>query len=331
MKVVFIIPYYGEFPNYFKLFLKTCQNNLDYNWIIFSENNARYVYPDNVCYVEMPWQKLKILVQSKFDFKISLDTPYKLCDFKPAYGYIFEEYIEDYDYWGYCDMDLLWGDLKAFIPYEKIEKFDKIGHLGHMTLFRNSKDINRLFMSKIDNIFRYKEIFMSSQSLIFDEWNWISINHIFIKKNKKVWLFEDFFDIYPYDDNFKKVIRKIPVKNESYGKDVIEMEPSFASIEKGKAYQWKFNNKKWVKSEISYLHFQKRTMQVFVEDSTEKILCVPDQFVPFDGEHISNQYLKKMKLHCFLNKKSFNLKKKKIIYWIIEKSSTIRRIFQHGL
>ena len=32
-------------------------------------------------------------IQSKFDFKISLEEPYKLCDYKPAYGYIFEEFI----------------------------------------------------------------------------------------------------------------------------------------------------------------------------------------------------------------------------------------------
>ena len=145
MKVIFIIPYYGEFPNYFNLFLKTCGNNLGYEWLIFSENNGKYSYPDNVHYVEMTWQELRSLFQSKFDFEISLDSPYKLCDFKPTYGYVFERYIKDYDYWGYCDVDLLFGDLDVFIPFEKISKFDKVGHLGHMTLCRNNTEINRLF------------------------------------------------------------------------------------------------------------------------------------------------------------------------------------------
>ena len=44
MKVVFIIPYYGTFPNYFNLFLKTCENNPGYEWFIFSEDNGKYNY-----------------------------------------------------------------------------------------------------------------------------------------------------------------------------------------------------------------------------------------------------------------------------------------------
>lgn len=328
MRVVFIIPYYGEFPSYFNLFLKTCGNNPGYEWFVFSENNEKYSYPNNVHYVEMPWQELKSLFQNRFDFEISLDSPYKLCDFKPAYGYVFEEYIKGYDYWGFCDVDLLFGDLAAFIPFEKIEKFDKVGHLGHMALYRNNTEINRLFMSELDGILRYKEVFTSNQSFIFDEWNWISINHIFLDKKKKVWMFGKFFDIYPYDDNFKRVVRKIPAGNESYGKDVVEKQLSFASVEKGKAYQWQFGGERWTKNEVAYVHFQKRTMQVLVEKSAEKVLCVPDRFVLFEGEDIPEQYIKEARIHRFLNKKKLIWERKKITYWIIEKSSPIRHPFR---
>ncbi|HFI0095249.1 TPA: DUF6625 family protein [Streptococcus suis] len=30
----FVIPYFGSFPNYFPLFLKSCGYNRDYSWII---------------------------------------------------------------------------------------------------------------------------------------------------------------------------------------------------------------------------------------------------------------------------------------------------------
>ena len=29
MKIAFILPYFGEFPNYFKLYLKSCEFNKD--------------------------------------------------------------------------------------------------------------------------------------------------------------------------------------------------------------------------------------------------------------------------------------------------------------
>lgn len=328
MRIVFIIPYYGEVPNYFNLFLKTCGNNSGFEWFIFSENNGEYSYPDNVHYVEMSWEELKSLFQSRFDFEISLDSPYKLCDFKPAYGYVFEEYIKDYDYWGYCDIDLLFGDLDAFIAFEKIAKFDKVGHLGHMALYKNNREINRLFMSELNGVLRYKEVFMSNQSFVFDEWNWISINHLFLNNNKKVWMFSEFFDIYPYDDNFKRVVRKIPAGNESYGKDVVEKKPSFVSVEKGKVYQWQFDGERWIKNEVAYVHFQKRTMRILVEKLPDKVFCVPDQFVPFEDDGIPKQYVKVAMRHWFLNKKKFKWNKKRLTYWIIEKSSPIRHPFR---
>lgn len=328
MKIIFIVPYYGNMPSYFKLFLQTCKNNSRYDWIFFSENNGKYDYPDNVRYVEMSWEKLRNLFQKKFEFPISLDSPYKLCDFRPAYGYIFEEYIGKYDYWGHCDIDLLFGDLDAFLTGEKIREFDKVGHLGHMTLYKNDKVINKLFMSEINGLFRYKEVFESIHACVFDEWNRVSINHIFLEKKKKVWLFEEFLDIYPYDDNLKKVIRIIPTEKESYGKDIIEKQSSFVSLEEGKIYQWKFERQIWKRKEVAYVHFQKRNMLMELNDLSGKILCVPDKFVVFDGKDIPRQYIRKQKIHKFLNKKKYELKVRKMKYWLIEKSSPVRHALQ---
>lgn len=33
-KCTFIIPYYGNFPNYFQLFLNSCKYNSDFEWLI---------------------------------------------------------------------------------------------------------------------------------------------------------------------------------------------------------------------------------------------------------------------------------------------------------
>lgn len=92
-KCCFIIPYFGKLPNYFPLFLKTCQYNTNFDWLVFTDDGTEYDYPQNVQRVEMTFSELKQKIQSKFDFPISLSTPYKLCDYKPAYGYIFEEYL----------------------------------------------------------------------------------------------------------------------------------------------------------------------------------------------------------------------------------------------
>lgn len=331
MKVVFIVPYYGTFPNYFNLFIDSCANNSDYNWLIVSDIHYMGKLPHNVCFLKLSWTELQTLFQKKFDFEIKLDKPYKLCDFRPAYGYVFHNYIRGYDYWGYCDIDLIFGDLRAFLPKEKIQEYDKVGHLGHLSLYRNSDIVNKLFMCKIDGIARYKEVFTSDKSCIFDEWNWISINHIFLKSNKKVWMFDQFFDIYPYDDNFRKVVRKVPQKNKSYGQDIIEKSISFATVENGKAFQWKYCDVRWRKTEVAYIHFQKRNMQVLVDETMQKILCVPDRFIPMKKEIISHRYVWRAKVHRLFNKKKIKWKSKKILFWVIVKTSPVRHLLRKSI
>ena len=41
---------------------------------------------------------------------MTIEDAYKLTDFKPAYGEIFQDYIIQYDFWGFTDIDLIYGD-----------------------------------------------------------------------------------------------------------------------------------------------------------------------------------------------------------------------------
>ena len=90
-----ILPYFGEFNNYFSLFLKSVEYNTD--------NENKYNYPPNVKVIKTSLDKVKNIADQKLGFSVSLEKPYKLCDYKPAYGFLFEEFIQDYEYWGHCD------------------------------------------------------------------------------------------------------------------------------------------------------------------------------------------------------------------------------------
>ena len=92
-RICLVIPYFGKLPNYFQLFLKSCSCNSDFNWIVFTDDVTEFQYPPNVRRVIISFEELRKIVKSKFDFETCLDRPYKLCDFKPAYGLIFEEYL----------------------------------------------------------------------------------------------------------------------------------------------------------------------------------------------------------------------------------------------
>ena len=175
MKVAFLIPYYGAFPNYFNLWLHSASNNPNFDFIFFSDIDcSSYAFPSNVQVNPIPFDALKTKIQDKFDFEICLDDPYKLCDFKPAYGYIFEEYLREYDLWGFIDIDLILGRIADFIPSETLQEFDIIGCHGHFTLFRNNEHVNNFFMTEpksgevgFDKAFSARHCFLLDDSGFF--------------------------------------------------------------------------------------------------------------------------------------------------------------------
>lgn len=121
-------------------------------------------------------------MQSKFDFKISLNCPYKWCDYRPAVGYVFQEYLGVYDYFGFCDIDVIWGELSRFYPDKLIEKYEKFLVHGHMQLYKNNEKLRTLFMDRISSKVSYRNVFSSKYNYGFDELGRISINEIVKRK-----------------------------------------------------------------------------------------------------------------------------------------------------
>lgn len=173
-KIVLIIPYFGKFNSYYNLWLKSCECNETVDWLIFTDQKGKILSEDNIRVVDISFPAFKEIFQSHFDFKISLDTPYKLCDFKPAYGEILQNYIGEYDFWGYCDMDMIFGDIRRFITDDILDSFDKVLKHGHFTLIRNTRDANAFYKMEVSGKHNYKEVFSSPKNYAFDEWGGVS-------------------------------------------------------------------------------------------------------------------------------------------------------------
>ena len=99
-KIALIVPYFGKFNNYFPLFLISCKNNPNIDWIVFTDDKSKYPFPKNVKVHYTTFEQIRTRIQNIFDFTISLSTPYKLCDYRPAYGEVFAEELSEYDIWG---------------------------------------------------------------------------------------------------------------------------------------------------------------------------------------------------------------------------------------
>ena len=95
-KIIVFITYFGNFPWYFSYFLHSCKFNPTIDFLIFSNSTDTQQLPSNLKIINKTLEEIKIIANKKLGLKVSIDYPYKLCDFKPAYGLIFEDYSKGY-------------------------------------------------------------------------------------------------------------------------------------------------------------------------------------------------------------------------------------------
>ena len=304
-KCCFIIPYFGKFPNYFQLFLNSCAYNTDFNWLLFTDDFDQFIYPDNVKVIYVTYEDFKRNIQSHLNFPIVIPTPHKLCDFKPAYGYLFENYLHDFKFWGYCDLDIIMGRLNKFLTDDLFDKYDKIFCLGHMTLYKNTYENNRIFMHRYKGIELYKKAFTSERTITFDE-EWrdeYNVNRIFLAQGKKVFLQDFSMNISVFHNNFVR-IRYVGFDVPNDGHGYIEEEPQKALYvwEKGNIRRYFMQRNELKTEDFIYLHLQKRDMKVdkrITESSPFKI--IPNKFVPLEVDTITPDNFNKIKNngYCF--------------------------------
>ena len=315
-KYVVFSPYFGKLPSYFNLWLNSCSYNTEFKFIVFTDDNSVFNVPSNVELIKIKFSEFVDKIQKKFDFKLALNNPYKLCDFKPTYGYVFPEYLDECEYWGHCDLDLIFGNLSKFLPSEK---YDKIAYLGHFCLYKNDKIINEMFMNNVDGAISYREILSNSQHFGFDEIGNYGINNIFKTNNLKIYNYEvNVADI----DCRKEQLYVIKYINQKFIKEKIK---KLFIFDCGRIYSIIYKKNVLAKTEYAYIHLQKRKM-INNAKNIDNFLILYNEFTDYSS--ISRQSYKKMtKTRKIVNIKWFELKKRAIKNRLI-RSKTIRKIMK---
>lgn len=249
LKIAIITAYFGKLPAYFSIWLKSCKENTNIDFYVVTDQKIDIDnLPENVKILEMTFDSLRSLINKKLEMQVTLDRSYKLCDFKPAYGFIFGEYLKNYDYWGHCDIDLVWGDLSSFFEKYKLEEYERFLDRGHLSLYRNTYKMNHLFMTTTKEI-DFRKVYSTSESCYFDESGMYDIT-----VNSGVPFFRDCLyadiDLFHYD--FRHASH--PSKPFNYKKQLFFWE-------KGKVFQAYAEGNRISRNEWCYLHFQKRTME----------------------------------------------------------------------
>lgn len=148
--LLILIPYFGQWPFWMPLFLKSCEFNPDINWLLIGDCGEPLGLPGNVQYRYCGYAGYCDHVSALLGLQFYPQNPYKLCDLKPALGFIHQQETEGYDFWGFGDLDLVYGDLRSYFTEEKLRRYDFFStHArrvsGHLCLLRNNERMRNLF------------------------------------------------------------------------------------------------------------------------------------------------------------------------------------------
>ena len=171
-KALLIIPYFGSFGPWLPLYLHSLANQTTLDLLLLTDT-APPALPPQVRRVEMTFDQLRERAAARLSTEVSLHRNRNICDLRPAYGLIFEEFVRGYEYWGFGDEDVLYGDVDGMLGPHLDGTVDIVspgmnGKSGHLTLVRNAPRTNELAMRDP----AFKEVLASREHWAYDETSW---------------------------------------------------------------------------------------------------------------------------------------------------------------
>lgn len=280
-KICIIGTYFGALPKYFDLWLKSAGWNPKIDFFVFTDATIQNC-PKNVYPIAMNLQRMKELAETNLEMPVSLNYAYKCCDFKVVYGIIFKDYIKQYDYWGHCDFDLIWGDIYSFLEKNNYEKYDRFLNLGHLSFYRNIDAVNAYYKQDGSECGNYQEVFTHDQIYGFDEWN--GLDKIYEKHDYPIFSKRIFADISQIYYRYRLALDD---KNYDY---------QMFYWDKGHVYRG-YIDKSCVKvDEFIYIHFKKRP-NFEIDDSvrnTDAFYITNHGFLKKDGINITKDIIQEV-------------------------------------
>lgn len=275
--IIVITLYYGTLPDYFYSWIKSCEYNPTIDFLVVTDQKIDREMPVNVKVYNCCISEIKSRIEKCIGTPIWLENPRKLCDFKPIFGLVFSEYTSNYDFWGCCDIDLVFGDIRKFITEEILEQYDKIMKLGHISLYRNNDECNNRYKCPGAR-YDYKDAFVRPYNVIYDE-----VDYNLIYKVNGFKLFDDkdiFLDI------IVGIPRMIPFKKDRHERCIF-------AFRKGKVYQCYYENGIYHEDEYMYIHFSDRS-DMYVEENIGDAFYISGKGIYSVGEKAVEQYMEEL-------------------------------------
>jgi len=103
--------------------------------------------------LEMPIRNATVVIKA---MRLMFEKwPRLVAEYKPTFGSVFASYLKGYTHWGYCDLDMVIGNLPLFIEQAELDAYDVVSYSfgdqealylrGQWTMHRNTHYINTMW------------------------------------------------------------------------------------------------------------------------------------------------------------------------------------------
>lgn len=185
--ICIVIPYFGKWPLWMPFYWETCRFNDTVNWLFYTDCGRPENCPPNVKIVNISYSSYCNLISDRLSLKFNPSNPYKLCDIKPLLGHLHQEELHGYDFWAFGDVDVVYGDLRAYFDEDRLSTKDLFSTMarrvsGHLCLIRNTHDM-RLAYQRVSD---WQKLISKNEHVAFDE---KAYSKVFLRhKNSPKWV-----------------------------------------------------------------------------------------------------------------------------------------------
>lgn len=240
-RIAVIVTWFGQLPQYFPAWLKSAECNPTIDFYCFFDHLFS-TKAKNIYLIETTMEREVERIEKETREKIQIDNSYKFCDLRAFFGITYQKYIKNYDFWGYCDIDMVFGNLRHFLTDSVLNKYDRFYEWGYLSIFRNNDQMNHL-IEMDGGIYTKDEIFRGKAKCTPEEHYGL---HRISKKNNIKWYTEkNFADFYIPYTSFILNQKKNFEKQAFYWED-------------GKVYRAYIEDHVIKNEELAFLHWQKR-------------------------------------------------------------------------
>jgi len=278
-RIALVACYFGKLPDYVPLVFHSAAFNPSIDWLIVGDQVPACELPSNVRFHRCELRELEQRMALACKTEVSIRHVYDLASLKPAFGLTFEELLRGYDFWGHVDLDMIYGNLRKFLPDEVLSNHERIYARGHLSVFRNLPDTNRRFMLSAPGAPDYRDVFASRDHRPFDEW-------------EGIWKIFRYHQIPQYH---AEVIADIHAPTEwRMGRfeatEIPNYPHQFFYWHQGRVFQAYYHREGGLfDRELAYIHFQKRRFPAptFQPNDVRGFSIGPDGFAPYDRENLT--------------------------------------------